>query len=276
MAQAIGLDTIEELGCLLRLNHDLVQALEGKKLRDKRLRYSEGLVWKLFVHAATALHLVKNGTKPNIPDLEINFVDWASIQILARACAEVVIAFDYVFCEPTTDDEAEFRYLAWMLVGFVKRESFPVQTPEGKQQIAKDVKINAQMRGRIQKTVAFQALTERQKKTVLQGKNWHPNTSLSTMSQVVFGSLLGGPMYSFMSSHAHADALSSVQILQTGKNATYLAEVALLKVTLAVARMSKIFAEKWVAARRVYGAHRYHELNEAYLSFRDFDPEAGT
>lgn len=140
MASPRGLTIEEDLASLLRLNYDLVEALVGKKLRDKRLRYSEGLAWKLFSHAATALHLVQNGTKPDIPDLEIDLVDWASIQVLARACTEAAIAFDYVFCRPVTEDEAEFRYFAWMLAGFVKRESFPVQTAAGRKQVAKDVK----------------------------------------------------------------------------------------------------------------------------------------
>ncbi len=277
MASPYGLNVEEELGCLLRVNYDVVQALVGKKPKDERLRYSEGLALKLFVHAITALHLKRNRTNLRVPtfDFDIDFVDWASIQVLARASTEVLLAFNYVFRDPTNRDEAEFRYLAWMLGGFSQRESFPVQTPEGKEQVAKDRRMNAAARRRIQKTMAFQSLSARQQKAVLSGMNWHPGTTLSAMCEDVFGASLGRPMYSFMSSHAHADALSSVQILQTGQNASELAKAALIKIALVVARMSEGYAERWVAARKVYREHSYRELNEAYLSFRDFDPERG-
>ena len=267
----------EELASLLRLNNDVLQALKGKKVRDQRLVYSEGLTLKLFGHAVTALHLTLNRTNLRLPglDLDVDFVDWASIQVLARASTEVILAFEYVFRDPTTEDEAEFRYLAWMLAGFVQRESFPVQTPEGKKQVEIDIKKNAETRQRIQKTMAFQALTERQQKAVLKGRDWHPGKTLAAMCEDVFGTIWGRSLYGFMSSHAHSDALSAVQILQTGKRALDLARPSLLTIAIAVARMSEGFAEKWVAARKVYKAHPHRELNEAYLRFRDFDPERG-
>lgn len=276
MTSPIGLNIEEELGCLLRVNYDVVQALVGKKPEDQRLQYSEGLALKLFGHAITALHLTRNRTniRPPCFDFDVNFVDWASIQVLARASTEVVLAFDYVFRNPVGEDEAEFRYFAWMLAGFVKRESFPVQTAEGKQQIAKDAKMNAQMRGRIQKSIAFQALTKGQQKGVLEGRDWHPGKTLSAMCEDVFGKTWGRPLYSFMSSHAHADALSSVQIKQTGDNALRLARYPLLTIAFAVARMSESYAAMWVRARKVYKAHAYRELNESYLQFRDFHPES--
>ena len=267
----------EDLASLLRLNYDVVQALKGKKVKDRRFVYSEGLALKLFGHAITALHLKRNRTNLRVPsfDSDIDFVDWASIQVLARASTEVLLAFNYVFRDPTNEDEAEFRYLAWMVAGFGKRESFPVQTPEGKKQVAIDIKTNAQMRKRIQKTATFQALTEKQQKAVLDGRDWHPGKTLSAMCEDVFGATWGRSLYRFMSGHAHSDALSAVQVLQTGDKASDLAAPPLLVIALAVARMSEGYATKWVAAKKVYSTHPDRQLNESYLRFRDFDPAKG-
>lgn len=262
---------------LLRLNYDVVQALRGKKVKDPRLVYSEGLALKLFGHAITAFHLKRNRTNLRVPrfDFDINFVDWPSIEVLARASTEVLLAFNYVFRDPTNEDEAEFRYLAWMLAGFGKRESFPVQTAEGKKQVAIDIKTNAQMRKRAQKTAAFQALTKKQQKAVLEGRDWHPGKTVSAMCEDAFGAMWGRSLYGFMSGHAHSDALSAVQILQTSDRASDLATSALLVIALAVAEMSEGYARKWVAARKVYSTHPDRQLNESYLRFREFDPAKG-
>lgn len=274
-ASFTGLGVEEELARLLRLNYDLVEALKGKKPKDKRLAHGEGLALKLFSHASTALHLAK-GTNPKLRtfDFEINFIDWASIQVLARAATETVLAFDYVFRGPVNEDDAEFRYLSWMLGGFTRRESFTVDTPAARDQQDKDIKQNERMRKRIQKTVAFKALTSRQQRDVLEGRNWHPQRTLSAMCEDVFGETLGRDLYSFMSSHAHADALSSVQVQQTHGNAQELSKAPLLVIALALARMCESYSSKWVRARRVYSIHQYRQLNEAYLSFREFESKA--
>lgn len=260
----------DDLAGLLRLNYDVVEALAGKKPKDRELAFGEGLSQKLFGHAVSAFHLKRNRTNLRIPsfDFDVKFVDWASLQVLARASIEVAIAFNYVFRDPASKDEAEFRYLAWMLAGFVQRESFPVQTPEGKKQIAIDIKTNAQMRRRIMKTAVFQGLTERQKKSVLGGKDWHPGKTLSAMCDEIIGPTWGRSLYGFMSSHAHSDALSAVQVHQTRDQASELANPPLIVIALAVAGMSEAYARKWVASKKVYQTHLYRDLNEIYLHLR--------
>lgn len=264
----------EDLSGLLLLNYDVAESLKGKKVRDSRLVYSYGLATKLFAHAVSALHLGRNRTNLRVPgfDFDVNFVDWASIEVLARACLEALIAFNYVYLEPQTTDEAEFRFLAWMLGGFSQRESFPVQTPEGKRQIAADIKTNEAYRRRIRKTLSFQSLSGKQQKAVLFGKNWHPGRTTRGMAADIFGPIWGRSLYGFLSSHAHADALSAVQILQTAGKARPLGEAPLLVIAIVIANMSKGVASKWVAARKVYETHPQHQLNEVYVAIRHFDP----
>jgi hypothetical protein len=286
MKHQLPLDTESDLARLLRINFDVVQALEGKKLPPgSRLIYTEALAWKLFGHATTAFHLWRDRTTLDIPGLEflkqspnapaINFVDWTSIQVLARACTEVLLAFNYVYVQPKDADEAEFRYLAWMLAGFSQRESFPVMTDEGKKQVAVDRRVNAKLRRQIERTAAFQALPEdgrRLKEQVLQGRNWHPDKTLSAMCEDVFGPIWGRHLYSFMSSHAHSDALSAVQVFQTSDKAKELGEAALITVSITLARMTAGYAGIWVASRKVYDKHQYRELNDFYLKFAETDP----
>jgi len=280
---SFGLDTEADMVRLLRINYDVVQATKGKKPADRPMRYTEGFAWKLFGHALTTFFLWQNGTTPKISTLDflkepgskqaINFVDLSSIHVLARACTEVLLAFNYVYVQPHgNQDEREFRYLAWMLSGFSQRESYPVTTADGKKQVAIDIKQNEKQRKRVQKTAAFQALTARQQEAVLQGRTWHPGKSLSLMCEDVFGSIWGRSLYSFMSSHAHSDALSIVQVLQAGTHAKSLAMSALAVVGIDLARMTKAYAQIWTAAGKAYKAHEYETLNEMYLKFAEADP----
>jgi hypothetical protein len=280
---SIPLNTEQDIARLLRINYEVVESLTGKKLPvNSRMWYTEALAWKLFGHAITAFHLWRDHTKLDVVGFEslkqsqsspaINFVDWSSIEVLARACAEVVIAFDYVYITPSDEDESEFRYLAWMLAGFTQRESFPVLTPEGRKQVTIDAKVNVRQRKRIQVTSAFGALSNDQKQQVLQGRSWHPNKSLTSMFEDVFGPIWGRALYAFMSSHAHSDALSAVQVLQTGEKSKSMAEAAMITISITLAHLTAGYARTWVAARKVYKAHQYRELNEFYLGFGDRDP----
>jgi hypothetical protein len=269
---------------LLRINYDVVQSLMRKKLKAGELMYIEGLALKLFGHAASSFALWRDGTRLGVPEFDflkkpgdqygINFVDWSSAEVLARACVEVVIAFNYVYVQPTNADEADFRCLAWMLAGFKKRETFPVQSPEGIKRVAIDAKVNARQTAQIQKTGVFKALPARVQKQVLQGRDWHPDKTLSALCEDVFGLIWGRSLYAFMSSHAHSDGLSAVQVLGTGTQSKALARTALIAVSIALAHMTAGYASKWVVARKVYKSHPYRDLNEFYISFAGYAPSA--
>jgi hypothetical protein len=212
------LSTKANVARLLKLNYDVVEALAGKSVKDRWLVYTNGIATKLFSHAVSAYQLFVDGTSLNVPELNLSvkFIDWPSIEVLARACTETYIAYRYVYVDPgDNSDLAEFRFHAWMLAGFSKRESFPVIGGEAKAQLESDKKSNARHRRRMQQTATFQGLKKGQQQVALEGMNWHPDKSLSAICEEVFGPTWGRPLYRFMSSHAHSDGLSAVQVQQT-------------------------------------------------------------
>ena len=266
----------DEFKRLLALNYAVVAALRDKKPRDREFVYTDALASKLFLHAVTAFNLWSEGTRLRIPgvDSAVDFVDWSSVDVLARACIETYIAFHYVYVEPVTDDEFQFRFNAWMLGGFTKRESFPVFTDEGKTQIAIDAKVNEKHRKRIQRTTRFHGLSRRQQREALAGRNWHPGATLSTLTGEIFGPKWGPALYAFVSSYAHSDALSAVQIQQTRskEKASELAKASVTVIAVVVALMTEAYAKRFVAARKALRDHPDRALNEMYASFARYAP----
>lgn len=277
MATQFGRDTEGDVAKLLRINFDVVESLSGKLLPSgSPLLYMESLALKLFGHTVTAFHLWRDEPQVIIPgfDFAIGGFDWSSTMILARACTEVVTAFNYLYIDPKDDDEAFFRHMAWMLAGFTQRVSLmPAFEEAAKAQQAKDAEMNEEFRTRIQQTAAFDSLSERAKDQVLKGQNWHPGMSLMAMCEAVFGRTWGRALYSYMSSHTHADALSAVQVQQTSRKAKTQAETAIIIISLALSQMTAAYVSKWDEARKVYEAHPYRELNEFYVKWVEYSPE---
>ncbi len=257
---------------LLVLAFDLTDAIKGKKVKDKRLYYLEDVALKLCQHAASAYFLWQNHTKFQLDARPVDFVDGSSIQVLARACLESYLAFNYVFVTPLSEDEFEFRFNAWMLAGFAQRQSFPAFDEAAKEQQERDATSNEKRRQELQRSSIFQELPKGHQKRVLAGQDWHPGRTISEMCEDVFGPEWGKALYGYMSSHIHSDALAAVQVRQSKGKAHDMAEGATITICIVLARMCADYASKWRAVGKVYKTHRFHDLGEAYCRFKDFDP----
>ena len=115
------IDYEKDLNVLLRSMVQLGEALKGKK-GDELAVWAEPQASKAVGHAYTILFLFR-GT--NLEGAEVNFVDHASVLVLVRALAESVLTFDYIFVEPGSADEREFRYCSWALASIAQRQQFP-------------------------------------------------------------------------------------------------------------------------------------------------------
>lgn len=96
----------------------IAEANKGTPLgEDDRLLEAEGLCKKFMGHAASALCLFGSTTLPGVKvtDKGIRFFDPGSINVLGRAALEAFLVFHYVFIEPRSDDEKDFRYYLWLI-----------------------------------------------------------------------------------------------------------------------------------------------------------------
>lgn len=154
---------------LLAVNFAVV-ALGSKNPKDVEFAHATTLARKLFQHSLSAFMLWTEHSRATVYGAgKIELLDWSSIEVIARACAETYLAFRYLYIEPKTQDDFGFRYCAWMLAGFTKRESFPTITEQGLKQLARDAIAIERYRKRIQKTATFQRLPPNTQRRVLDG-----------------------------------------------------------------------------------------------------------
>lgn len=177
---------------------------EGKEL----LYNAEGLGQKI-VHHTITIRVLYNGYQLNgfVPT-----VDFASIGVLTRSVFETYLVFHYLFVEEVNADEKEFRVQSWYLGGLDRikyKPAFEGNLP----QLEKENQEAEELKVKIKATAKFQNLDERSQKKILKGKwqykQWHEMATSAGFSENFFRQL-----YMYMSSYAHANRLSVIQIQQ--------------------------------------------------------------
>ena len=93
-------------------------------LVDKRVEDAGLLFTKFAGHAASALYLLRDTWIPELTELGRSFRDAGSIHVLARAALESCVLFHYIYIDPQTQDERDFRYYAWRLNGLLNERKW--------------------------------------------------------------------------------------------------------------------------------------------------------
>jgi len=272
-----GLDSERNCRALLGLFVKLGESLKDREPQDRRLVDSELLAHKVAYHASSILYLVRGTRLDDIPETSINFVDHASILVVARPLLESVWAFYHIFVDPKTEDERAFRYCCWMLAGFVQREQFPAMTTSGREQLVRDKQATSHYREELKRTEVFGGLTRKDKKRALDGKLWRPQPFQATAEEFL-GPKFGPAIYAWLSSYQHGDALSAIQIREadTYERQRQAAETGLVLVAISLSQMVEAYLRLWPQLKLV--TNRYpniQSLVDMYFRFREFDPDMG-
>ena len=176
--------TFQEEGYYIKMLETLIKVAEANKGtalgEDDRLLEAEGLFKKFIGHAASALYLFGSTTLPNIKitDRGISFFGSGSINVLGRAALESFLVFHYLFVEPRSDDEKDFRYYLWLHASHIDKQKFPTRSEEGKKQLNDEKKIIEALREKINNNSVFKQLDEEKKRNYL-GKWKRDNGSFS-------------------------------------------------------------------------------------------------
>lgn len=251
----------------MRLFVEMLQAQKGVQLCDRRWIDCEPLAVKVFFHAASAYHLAEGTQLEALLGEAAHFVDHASIMVLARAALEAYLVFCYVFVQPESPDDFEFRYSTWKLSGLATRETFPAQLEESRRQIAEEKRLNEELRDRIRQTRRFQDLSNRQKREVLEGRKWRFESWVAIAQAAGFGEQYSRFLYSLLSSYAHSDGLSALQLVEAKArdDQVALAGNALGFILATVSKMVVTYSEVFPQARQVLARHgEAAELVEVY------------
>ncbi len=228
----------------------VAEANKGTALReDNRLLEAEGLCKKFIGHAASALYLFGSTTLPSVKvtDRGISFFDPGSINVLGRAALESFLVFHYVFLDPQSDDEKDFRYYSWLYASYIDRQKFPSRSKEGKQQLTDEKKIIDALKEKINNNGVFKQLDEKKKKKLLKGK-WRFQSWTDIGVSAGLSEILAKQFYGHLCAYAHSGCQSVQQIgnAETAETQKALCVATMKLIMIAMANMIKAYCEMFV------------------------------
>jgi|SRR3990172_11272399 len=195
---------------LLKIFVRVVEASKGTDAgADDRILDAEGLALKFFGHASAAFYLYQ-GTV--LPHLGADFIDPSSINVLCRAALEAFLVFHHVFVAPGSEEEKDFRYMSWLLAGLLERQTFPAQSPKGKEMLSKEAELIPPLQGKLRENQHFKALKPGQQKDLLEKGKWRfpPWKKMALVAGL--SRIHAEVFYSYLCEYAHAGNLSVLQI----------------------------------------------------------------
>lgn len=193
----------------MKLLVNVIEASKGTVAgSDDRVLDAEGLALKFVGHASAAYYLYKGIA---LPEIEANFVDPSSVNVLGRAALETFLVFHHVFVAPASEEERDFRYMSWLLAGSLERQTLPVQSPQGKEMLSTEAQLIPPLQAKLRDNSCFKALKPGQQKDVLEKGKWRPPwTKLGLAAGL--SSTHAEAFYSYLCEHAHAGNLGIIQI----------------------------------------------------------------
>ena len=245
---------------LLHILITVVNANEGQE-RSERIAVVENFVLKFVSHCLSSLYLFY-GTK--LKEFDVNFNDQSSINVIARAAMESLLAFSYLFIIPTSDYEREFRFDSWILCDLINEKNFFTKMKNDGHEIEKNTqnqldqsKIQiAALQKKIKANPLYLNLTSKERDKFGEGLIWRRYKD--TWSQIGLDMGLDNTharaFYSYLCSYSHSGSKGISQI----KGGTIAEQQRSLAVTMkyiciAMAHMINLYAKVFPKSREELG-----------------------
>jgi len=190
---------------VIEVNKDTPTGQDGKILD------AEGLSRKCFFHMSSLIYLWRS---TNIPEFGFSFFDSGSINVLARAALESFLVFHYVFVEPKTKEEKDFRYLSWQLADLMERQRYEALSPQGKIKKEKEKISIEKIKKQILQNQVYSTLKNEQQEDVLKKRKWRFKAWTDIGISAGLSEDHAKSCYRFMCSYAHAGNMSVFQLNQ--------------------------------------------------------------
>lgn len=221
----------EEYVALLDLYVRVVESMRGNKL-EKDIAWladTQPLAGKLLAHLGSLFYLTRGTSLPKLADVNISFIDHASVTVVARAAFESYLTFYYVFVASSEVEEKRFRYKLWELGGLLDRQRLPCSSEEHMQILSSEKEMIDSMREEIRETELYKQLPGKVQEKAMEG-NWRLSKSWADLAEIArFDRDYFAGIYSYLCSYAHSSNLS---VLQIGEAESREAQAALAQVWL--------------------------------------------
>ena len=174
----------------------------------KYIHNAEGLGKKIVRHSVSARVLANGYIFTRFEEI----IDFSSIAVLVRSAFETYLTFHYLFIDPIPEAERECRITAWY-IGGLDRTKFAPAYEAHKEKYEQEVQQKETHKKELKENSYFQTLVIKVQKKILKGKwlvkQWHEMATSAGFSESYFRQ-----QYMFLSSYAHSNRLSSIQIQQ--------------------------------------------------------------
>jgi hypothetical protein len=208
---------------------------------DGRLLDAEGLALKFVGHASAAYYLYQGIA---LPVIGANFVDPSSVNVLGRAALETFLVFHHVFIAPASEEERDFRYMSWLLAGFLERQTFPARSPQGKEMLSVEAQLIPPLQTKLRENVCFRALKSGQQKSLLERGKWRPPWTEMGLAAGL-SRTHAEAFYSYLCEYAHAGNLGVIQIrnAHTLQSQRALCDATIGVLIISIANMVEVYCE---------------------------------
>jgi len=179
--------------------------------KDSRILDAEGLFVKFIEHVCSTFYLFR-GTK--IQEFTIDFIDNGSINVLGRSAIETFLVFHYVFVEPTTEAEKDFRYWSWVLGGLMDRQKYPTKFQHTKEKKIREKTIIADIKQKLRDNSVFKTLSDEVKKGIIKEGKWRLKSWSKIALSAGLSKIHAKHFYNYLCGYAHSGSLSILQIRQ--------------------------------------------------------------
>ncbi len=211
---------------LLDILYRVTEANKGESTGPDAIFYdAQGLIFKVFAHGASTLHLLRRTIIEDFPSVEVNFVDPGSVHVLVRAALEAFLTLHYLYVTPVSEEERELRYLSWRIAGLMERQNYPILSSQVVARKAQDMSVIDKWRTKLHSNPLFNQLTARQQEGISNGRYrllplslpgpWKIPSWRKLAESADLARFYADTGYSFLSGYAHSTSLSVLQMVQS-------------------------------------------------------------
>jgi len=235
---------------------------------DERILDAEGLALKFFSHAISAYYIYAGVNIPNLSTPIQNFTDATSFNVVVRAAFETFCILQYIFVEPESKEEQDFKFLIWEHAGLFERQKFPVQSPQGKVQLEQEKKLIGQLQEKLETNRIFNACSHKEKRNILNNGKWRLNSWREIAKSAGLSDTHSRTFYSYLCGYAHSSNLSITQWRQarTNQERSQLSEATFGLLKILMAYMIKSYCSIFKKSNECYiEKYENNQTVEIYL-----------
>ncbi len=181
---------------------------------DDRIIDAESLALKFFGHILSTLYIYRG---INLTGLQVpisNYLHPFSVHVLTRVAVETYLVFYYIYIEPKSDIEKDFRYITWKLAGLIERQKYPISSEKNMEICENDKILINKYKKQIEKNKFIESFKLKQRKNIIEKGNWRLKSWGDIALSAGLSETNAKTYYSFLCEHAHSGNISITQVRQ--------------------------------------------------------------